>query len=112
MVFEREGRSFGFAPGRPGTRARRPTAREYTVCIHANEGGASGYWVDIPAVPGIVTGGETVAQALRHARDALRVHLEWLGEDGEPLPRDREPKRGGPGKRVVMQKVRVALAPR
>jgi predicted RNase H-like HicB family nuclease len=111
-TFEREGGGFGFAAKRSALRPRRTMVREYTACVHRNEGGARGYWVDFPSVPGIVTGGDTVAQTLRRAREALTVHLEWLIEDGEPLPEDREPKRGETPKPAVTQRIRVLLARR
>jgi len=45
-----------------------------------------GYTVIVPALPGLVTGGRTLAEARRMAADAIRCHLESLLKDGEPLP--------------------------
>jgi predicted RNase H-like HicB family nuclease len=110
--FEREGGGFNLAAKRSGSHPRRTLVREYTACIHRNEGGGRGYWVDFPSVPGIVTGGDTIAQTLRRAREALRVHLAWLIEDGEALPEDRAPKHGEAPKPAVTQKIKVSLARR
>jgi antitoxin HicB len=45
-----------------------------------------GYQVVFPAIPEIITFGQTLDEAREMARDALRCHLEGLMEDGEPLP--------------------------
>jgi len=36
---------------------------EYTVLIHTSEEG--GYWVEVPALPGCFSQGETIDEALR-----------------------------------------------
>jgi len=112
IAYEREGAGFGLAAKRPVPRARRTIVREYTACVHRNEGRARGYWVDFPCVPGIVTGGDTISQTLRRAREALSVHLAWLLEDGEPLPEDRAPKHGEFRNLAVTQRIKVSLARR
>jgi len=81
----------------------RPKLRDYTVLFEPL--GEGGYMVVVPALPGIVTCGETLAEARRMASDAIRCHLEGLLKDGEPLPDDR-PIRREPVKEVL----RVALA--
>lgn len=40
-----------------------------------------GYTVTVPALPGIVTDGETVDEALAMAREAIDLHMDGLGED-------------------------------
>jgi antitoxin HicB len=47
-----------------------------------------GYVVTCPALPGLVTEGDTLAEARKMARDAIRAYLESLRKDGEPIPRD------------------------
>ncbi|MHB0869414.1 MAG: type II toxin-antitoxin system HicB family antitoxin, partial [Chloroflexota bacterium] len=58
---------------------------QYTVILHADpeEGG---YTVTVPAFPGCVTQGETVEEAVAMAKDAIRLYIESLIEDGEPVP--------------------------
>jgi predicted RNase H-like HicB family nuclease len=38
----------------------------------------SGYTVVVPALPGCISYGETVAKATRNAREAIELHLENL----------------------------------
>ncbi len=45
-----------------------------------------GYIVTSPALPELVTEGETVEEALEHVRDALGAVLELYEDLGKPLP--------------------------
>jgi antitoxin HicB len=51
----------------------------------AKEGG---YVVTCPALPGLVTEGDTLEEARPMAADALRGYLESLLEDGRSIPTD------------------------
>jgi predicted RNase H-like HicB family nuclease len=73
--------------------------REYTVILHPAEEG--GYWVEVPALPGCLSQGETDAEALAHIREAIESHLAALRQDGQEIP--TEPK-------LVIKKVEVAFA--
>ena len=46
----------------------------------------SDYSVDFPDLPGCVTAGKTLDEAREFAREALVLHLQGLGEDGEAIP--------------------------
>jgi antitoxin HicB len=46
--------------------------------------------VTVPALPGRVTQGETLEEAIAMAKDAIRLHVEGLVADGEPVPEERE----------------------
>ncbi|HEU5438980.1 MAG TPA: type II toxin-antitoxin system HicB family antitoxin [Ktedonobacterales bacterium] len=61
----------------------------YTILLHPDveEGG---YTVTVPALPGCVTQGETLEEAITMARDAIRLHIEGLLADGEPVPQETE----------------------
>ncbi len=60
--------------------------RRYTVLFeHAEEGG---YVVTCPALPGLVSEGDTLEEAREMARDAIRAYLESLHKDGLPIPED------------------------
>ena len=59
----------------------------YTVIMTPDETG--GYVVTCPALPGLVTEGDTLEEARMMAADAIRGYLESLQEDGEPIPTDR-----------------------
>jgi predicted RNase H-like HicB family nuclease len=45
-----------------------------------------GYQVTVPMLPRLVTYGRTLGEAREMAADAIRVHLEGLRKDGEPIP--------------------------
>ena len=40
----------------------------------------------VPALPGCVTYGKTVEEAIEMSRDAITGYVESLIEDGEPVP--------------------------
>jgi predicted RNase H-like HicB family nuclease len=58
----------------------------YTVFFEPAEEG--GYVVTCPALPGLVTEGDTFEGARTMAADAIRGYLESLVKDGLPLPPD------------------------
>jgi predicted RNase H-like HicB family nuclease len=58
----------------------------YTVILTPDDAG--GYVVTCPALPGLVTGGDTLEEARAMAADAIRGYIESLQEDGEPIPTD------------------------
>lgn len=47
-----------------------------------------GYVVTCPALPGLVTEGDTLEEARAMATDAIKGYLESLKQDGEPIPID------------------------
>jgi antitoxin HicB len=47
-----------------------------------------GYTVTVPVLPGCITQGDTLEEALENARDAVTLHLRGFAEDGEPVPHD------------------------
>ena len=49
-----------------------------------------GYTVTVPALPGCITQGETVEEAVEMARDAIALYLEDLRADGLPIPEETE----------------------
>ena len=58
----------------------------YTVLFEpAAEGG---YVVTCPALPGLVTEGDTLKEARAMAKDAIEGYLESLRKDGQPIPKD------------------------
>jgi antitoxin HicB len=58
----------------------------YRVIMTPDETG--GYVVTCPALPGLVTEGDTLEEAREMAADAIRGYLESLQMDGEPIPPD------------------------
>lgn len=58
----------------------------FTVVMTPDETG--GYVVTCPALPGLVTEGDTIEEAREMAADAIRCYIESLQKDGEPIPPD------------------------
>src|SRR5437762_3618102 len=59
---------------------------DYTVLFEpAAEGG---YVVTCPALPGLVTEGDTLEEARAMTKDAIEGYLESLRKDGRPIPKD------------------------
>lgn len=50
------------------------------------ERGEHGFGVFFPDVPGCVTAGDTLKEAMEQGEQALAAHLELLAQDGEDIP--------------------------
>lgn len=59
----------------------------FTILIEPND--PDGYLVTCPALPGLVTQGDTLDEAYEMAQDAIQAYVESLIDDGEPVPRDK-----------------------
>jgi|SRR5690554_2925903 len=55
-------------------------------------GEKKGYVVTFPDLPGCITEGENIEEALYIAKDALELHLYSLEEDGESIPKATAPE--------------------
>lgn len=55
--------------------------------IHNAEEG--GFWAEVPALPGCVTQGETMADIRRNLKEAIELWLEAGQEVNKPNPEDR-----------------------
>ncbi|MCH9019134.1 MAG: type II toxin-antitoxin system HicB family antitoxin [Proteobacteria bacterium] len=75
------------------------TEYSFTAVFEPAEEG--GYVVTFPAIPGLVTEGDTLEEARAMAADALQGYLEILQEDGRPLPAEREHERNPVRERVT-----------
>jgi predicted RNase H-like HicB family nuclease len=78
------------------------TEHRYTVLFEPAEEG--GYVAICPALPGLVTEGETLDETREMVRDAIHGYLESLAKDGIAAP-DDVALRGDP----VKEEVAVAL---
>jgi predicted RNase H-like HicB family nuclease len=56
---------------------------EYAVVIEKAKHNYSAY---IPDLPGCVATGKTEKEVLRLLAEAIRMHIEGMIEDGEPIP--------------------------
>jgi predicted RNase H-like HicB family nuclease len=61
---------------------------EYSVVVHKAE--EAGFWVEVPALPGCYSQGETLDETLENVREAIDLYLEVLREERETIPRDEE----------------------
>ncbi len=61
----------------------------YTVVFEPVPEG--GYNVVVPAIPEIVTFGETLDEAKEMAADAIKCYIESALKVNEPIPEDRKP---------------------
>ena len=66
----------------------------YPAVFEAAEGDEVGYTVTFRDLPEAITEGDTEEDALRMAEDVLASALSYYAEQGKPLPRPSEPKRG------------------
>ena len=65
--------------------------KEYGYTVVYQRMPEGGYSVVVPAIPEICTFGETLPEARRMAKDALRCFLESALKTGESIPKDVEP---------------------
>ncbi len=65
---------------------------EFSVVLEPQEGG--GYTVLVPALPEVVTEGDTVEEALQMAGEAIRVVLDYRRDHGILIPKDVRPEVG------------------
>jgi predicted RNase H-like HicB family nuclease len=49
----------------------------------------TGYSAHVPDLPGCVAAGATLAETSELMREAIRMHLAGMREDGEPIPEPR-----------------------
>ena len=62
--------------------------RRYSVLLIPDEG-EGGYTVRVPALPGCITEGDSLEEALNNAREAIALYLEDLEAHGEAIPEER-----------------------
>lgn len=60
--------------------------RTYRINLRKEEEG--GYTVFVPSLPGCITYGETVDEAIDMAKEAIELYIEELQDRGENIPDD------------------------
>jgi len=85
-------------------RAEHVHTPEYTYTVLFEPQPEGGYTVTVPALPGLVTEGDTFEQARSMAKDAIIGYLEVLKKQGRQIPLDVEL-----GERTRKEKVTVAV---
>ncbi len=63
---------------------------DFTVVLEPQPEG--GFTVSVPALPEVVTEGETEDEALKMAEEAIRLVLDYRRDHGLPVPADASPK--------------------
>jgi predicted RNase H-like HicB family nuclease len=59
----------------------------YVALVHKDEG--TSYGVSFPDVPGCISAGDTLEEALANAAEALAGHLALMRKDHDPIPKPR-----------------------
>ncbi|CAG0974764.1 hypothetical protein ANRL4_01496 [Anaerolineae bacterium] len=49
-----------------------------------------GYTVEVPSLPGCISEGDTLEEAISNIREAIDLYLESLTERGKPIPEDSQ----------------------
>ncbi|MGH7961465.1 MAG: type II toxin-antitoxin system HicB family antitoxin [Candidatus Binatia bacterium] len=62
----------------------------HTVLLDPDMDG-DGYTVTVPALPGCITEGRTIDEALANAREAIACHVAGLLASGDEVPREAPP---------------------
>lgn len=63
---------------------------KHSILLEPQQGG--GFTVLVPALPEVVTEGDTEQEALANAREAIQAVLEYRRDHGIPLPADAQPE--------------------
>ena len=64
--------------------------KEYSYTVFFEPSSEGGFIVTVPALPGLITEGDTIEEAREMARDAIQAYLESLIKDGENIPEEKE----------------------
>lgn len=60
--------------------------KQHTYRVLLNKEPEGGYTALVPTLPGCVTYGETLDEAIVNVREAVELYLESLREHNEPVP--------------------------
>lgn len=60
----------------------------YTYKIHLHKEPEGGFTVSVPVLPGCITYGKDVDEAIAMAKEAIELYIEELQERGETIPDD------------------------
>ena len=83
------------------------TTHAYTVILHPNEPDEGpGFSVEVPALPGCFSCGDSLAHATAMAKEAILCHLEGMRIDNETLPVEVAPPEAPPGTTLVSITIR------
>lgn len=60
----------------------------YTYKLHLSKEEEGGYTVLVPALPGCITYGEDIEEAISMAKEAISLYIDELKSRGESIPDD------------------------
>jgi predicted RNase H-like HicB family nuclease len=60
----------------------------YKYQLHLQPEAEGGFTVSVPALPGCITYGDTLDEALKMAKEAVSLYIEELNARGEAVPDD------------------------
>ena len=63
---------------------------EFKVVLEKDEDGW--YTVTVPALPGCISQGKTEEEAKKNIKEAIKLHVSLLAEDGIPVKHDKNIK--------------------
>ena len=58
-------------------------SRQYIIIIESGERNCSAY---APDLPGCIATGKTIAETKRNMTEAIKAHLQFMRETGDPIP--------------------------
>ncbi len=90
-------------PANRRSKSKRTKTYTYTIKIHPVDSDEMGFWVEVPALPGCFTQGETIEECLERAHEAIAGHVQSLVELNQPVPEETKEDD------AVISKVRVNL---
>ena len=70
-----------------------------------------GISVEFPDLPGCLTCGSTVEEAMWMAKDALPLHIYGLEEDGDPIPKPSDFESIKPGENQYLAVIEARMIP-
>ena len=82
---------------------------EYSYNVVLEPAGEGGYTVTVPALPAVVTEGDSVDEAIEMAKDAIECYLSSLAKEGLPLPVEEGPGRRDDGASLLVSRCRKDL---
>lgn len=65
---------------------------KFTVVFIPEKGERDTYNASVPALPGCLSFGESLAEARYNIREAIELYLETLVDDDQPIPKDKTSK--------------------
>lgn len=66
--------------------------KELVYTIHLEPVEEGGYVVTVPALPAVITQGDTHAEAIAMAEDAIRTYIEYCIDQGKGIPIEPAPE--------------------